>query len=83
MRQSRQAQAQTDELSVREVQLRLAELGPEVVAAPAAVKVACAGKPVEHSSTFDVGMLCVSFRKPVLVKPGQALTVRVSASWSR
>ena len=76
--QSRQATTQINELSVREGQFPIAELALELLAAPRLVQVACAGKPIEHTFMFEAGGLSISFRKPLVVKRGQALTVRVS-----
>ena len=83
VRQSRQETEQTNEICVSEGQLRLAKLSLAPATPPGTVKVVCAGKSIAVSPSFEAGVLRISFRKPLLVKTGQTLAVRISSRKGR
>jgi len=76
--QSRQSPMQTNEISVKEGQLHLAELTIAGPAKPAAVKVTCAGKPVDVSYSSNADLLRISFSKAPPIRTNQTLTVRTT-----
>jgi len=79
VRQSRQETEQTNEISVTEGQLRLARLSLASAMPPGKVKVTSAGKSIATSHLFDIGVVGISFQKPLAVKAGQTLAVRISS----
>jgi uncharacterized protein (DUF608 family) len=77
LRQSREGQAQRNELSVREGRLALGEITLAPGAAPKSVKVECGGKTIPSTFSFTAGVAVVSFQRPVVVEAGQTLAVRL------
>ena len=77
--QSRQRGSQLNEISVCEGRLPVLKLALAVTSAPKRVKVQCAGKTVECSSTFKDGVLTIALKGPAVAEAGQSLLVRLVA----
>jgi len=77
LRQSREGQAQLNELSVREGRLGVAEIALAPGAAPKSVKVECGGKTIPSTFSFSAGVAVVALQPPAVVKAGQTLVVRL------
>jgi uncharacterized protein (DUF608 family) len=77
LRQSREGQAQLNELSVREGRLGVAEIALAPGAAPKSVKVECGGKTIPSTFNFNAGVAVVALQPPAVVEAGQTLVVRL------
>jgi uncharacterized protein (DUF608 family) len=77
LRQSREAAAQRNEISVREGRLAVTEITLSPTVAPKRVKVECGGKTIRATFSFDAGAVVVSLRQPAMVEAGQTLVVRM------
>jgi hypothetical protein len=76
LRQTREGQAQRNELSVREGRLAVAEIALSVTGTPKRVKVECGGKTVPNTFKPEAGRVVVSLKRPVVIEAGQTLVVR-------
>jgi non-lysosomal glucosylceramidase len=75
--QSRQGQSQRNEISVCEGRLPISSLAFAAATAPKQVKVQCADKPIDCTSSFSDGMLTVLLKRPAVVEAGQILLARL------
>ena len=78
LRQSREGQAQRNELSVREGRLGVAEIALLPGAAPKSVEVECGGKTIPSTFSFNAGVVVVSLKQPAVVQAGQTLMIRLA-----
>jgi hypothetical protein len=76
--QKRDAQGQTNELSVREGRLALAEITLDAPAAPKSAEVWVAGQVIETSLAVAEGRAVLSLKQPLIVGAGQTLGIRLA-----
>jgi uncharacterized protein (DUF608 family) len=77
--QTRDAQDQRDQLTVREGRFTVAEITLKAQPAANGATVEMDGKPVESSVLFKEGNAVVSLMQPVTIPPGQTLSIRLAA----
>jgi uncharacterized protein (DUF608 family) len=76
--QSRQGSQQRNELHVREGRFRLTEVTLETAAEPTNVSMELGGLSVESVYQFKSGLVTLTLKKPVIVKAGEILAVRLA-----
>ena len=76
--QSRQGQAQRNEITVCEGRLPVSTLALAATPAPKSVEVQCAGKSLESSFTYNAGVVAISLKSPAVAEAGQSMTVRLT-----
>ena len=78
MFQTRQGQAQRNELTLREGRFALAEITLRTAAAPKSVRAEQGGRLIDASFRVVADGVVVSFQPPLTIQPGQTLTIQLT-----
>jgi len=76
--QTRDAQGQLNQLTVREGRFTVAEITLDAVAAPKTADIRAGGPPLENELAFTAGAAVVSLKHPVTLGAGQTLSIRLA-----